>query len=145
MYSATAYYTCDEIVKAFKEVYPVAGKGAKVVEISHDAFRKGMARTGAVQGEMVQNMRMMPEYGDYGGAKLDESYSVSIFLRSFLVLCTSVAGTSATASISGPWLIFCLSEDSRRTLDDLERIHSQGPGVQKSELKPRSLSSDSIR
>lgn len=100
MYSATAYYTCDEIVKAFKEAYPEAGKGAKAVEISHDAFKNGMARTRApefVQGEMVQNMRMMPRYGYYGGAKLDESYSISVFLRSFLVLYTSVAGASAAA------------------------------------------------
>lgn len=149
MYGATAYYTCDEIVNEFKEVYPEAGKGAKAVEISHDAFKKGMAQTGApefVQEEMLQNMRLMPEYGYYGRAKLDESHSVRApFLSSFFVVCTSVAGASATASFSGSRLIFCLSEDCRRTLDDLERIHSQGLGVQRSEVKPRNLSSDSIR
>ena len=81
IYGAAAYYTCDEVVTTFKEVFPEAGKGAKAIEIPHDAFKKGMAATGApdfVQEEMLQNMRMMPEYGYYGGAKLDESHSVRI-------------------------------------------------------------------
>jgi hypothetical protein len=151
VYGATAYYTCDEIVNEFKDVYPEAGKGAKAVEISHDAFKKGMAQTGApefVQEEMLQNMRMMPEYGYYGGAKLDESHSVRApfsVLSSLFVACTSVAGASATASFSGPRLMSCLSVDCRRTLDDLERIHIQGPGVQRSEVIRMRLSSDSIQ
>lgn len=115
VYAATAYYTCDEIVNEFKEVYPEAGKGAKAVEISHDTFKKGMAQTGApefVQEEMLQNMRLMAEYGYYGGAKLDESHSVRTpFLSCFYVVCTSVAGASATASFLDPRLIFCLSVD----------------------------------
>lgn len=88
IYGATAYYTPEEIVNEFKEAYPEAGKGAKAVEIPHEAFKKGMAHTGApefVQEEMLQNMRMMPEYGYYGGAKLDESHSVRVpvFHQSF--------------------------------------------------------------
>lgn len=79
IYGATDYYTIDEIVKEFKEQYPEAGKTAKSAELPHDVFKGIMMKTGAPEKsaeELLQNMRLMNEFGYYFGASLDESHSV---------------------------------------------------------------------
>jgi uncharacterized protein YbjT (DUF2867 family) len=80
IYCATDYYTVNEIVQQFKEQYPEAGKDAKAVELPHDVFKGIMEKSGRgghVAEEMLQNMRLMSEFGYYGGADLTESHSVS--------------------------------------------------------------------
>jgi hypothetical protein len=96
IYGATDYYSVAEIVKEFQEVYPEAGKTAKAVELPHEVFKSALAKSGMpAEGaeELLQNMRLMNEYGYYGGAKLDESHSVSIFLHNLvdgsLTICRS--------------------------------------------------------
>ncbi|PMD61390.1 putative NmrA-like family domain-containing protein 1 [Hyaloscypha bicolor E] len=79
IYGATDYYTIDEIVKEFKEQYPEAGKTAKSAELPHDVFKGIMMKTGAPEKsaeELLQNMRLMNEFGYYFGASLDESHSI---------------------------------------------------------------------
>lgn len=79
IYAATNYYTIEEIVKEFKELYPEAGKTAKSAELPHDVFKGIMMKTGAPAEsaeELLQNMRLMNEFGYYFGANLDESHSV---------------------------------------------------------------------
>jgi len=81
IYGATDYYTLDEIVKQFKERYPEAGKTAKIVELSHEIFKGIMIKAGTpAEGaeELLQNMRLMNEYGYYGGAPLEESHSILV-------------------------------------------------------------------
>ena len=81
VYGATAYYSVAEIVKEFQEVFPEAGKSAKAVELPHAVFKGALAKSGLPeegQEELLQNMRLMNEFGYYGGAKLDESHSVRI-------------------------------------------------------------------
>ncbi len=80
IYGATDYYTIDEIVKEFKEQFPEAGKAAKAIELPHQAFKDILGSAGMppdIQEELLQNMRLLSEFGYYGGASLDESHSVS--------------------------------------------------------------------
>ena len=80
IYGATDYYTIEEIVKEFKEQFPEAGKTAKSAELPHDVFKGIIMKTGAPAEsaeELLQNMRLMNEFGYYFGASLGESHSVS--------------------------------------------------------------------
>ena len=86
IYGATAYYSVAEIAKEFQEVFPQAGKTAKAVELPNEVFKSGLGKSGMPeegQEELLQNMRLMHEFGYYGGAKLDESHSVSSFPNGF--------------------------------------------------------------
>ncbi|KAE8152729.1 hypothetical protein BDV25DRAFT_54909 [Aspergillus avenaceus] len=79
IYGATNYATPAEMVRGFQKVFPEAGKNAKFNQISHEAFKGIMAATGApeiIQEEMLQNMRLMPEFGYYGGDSLDASLAI---------------------------------------------------------------------
>ncbi|KAF4878635.1 hypothetical protein K4K49_003657 [Colletotrichum sp. SAR 10_70] len=76
---ATAYVTAGETVEVFKKVYPEAGKTAKYNQLTHDQFRgalKGQGMPDFVAEEMLQNMRLLDEFGYYGGEKLDESHAI---------------------------------------------------------------------
>lgn len=80
VYGATAYYTPAQIVEEFKELYPSVAKDAGYIQLPGDVFKGIMAGTGApevVQEELLQNMRLMPEFGYYGGDTLDFSLGVS--------------------------------------------------------------------
>jgi hypothetical protein len=81
IYGATDYYTVDQIAEQFKEQYPEAGKTAKTVELPHAVFKGIMAKAGRgeVAEELLQNMRLMSEFGYYGGDDLKESHSVSYY------------------------------------------------------------------
>lgn len=83
IYGATDYYTPEQIVDEFKAVYPEAGKGAKFSRLPDAVFKGIIAKRGApdvVQQEMLENMRLMPEFGYYGGESLEFSHSVSRLL-----------------------------------------------------------------
>jgi hypothetical protein len=80
IYGATDYYTLTQLVEQFKEVYPEAGKTAKTVELPHQVYKDVLVKSGYPEEgaeELLQNMRLLNEYGYYGGASLDESHSVS--------------------------------------------------------------------
>ena len=78
---ATAYQTLDEVVAEFKEIYPEAGKTAKYVQLPHDVYKSNLinyAQFDEVSAEdLLQNMRLLSEFGYYGKEPLDESHSVS--------------------------------------------------------------------
>jgi len=81
IYGATDYYTLAEIVQQFKEVFPEAGKAAKNAEIPHEVFKGIMQKGGTppeAAEELLQNMRLMNEYGYYGGADLKESQEILV-------------------------------------------------------------------
>lgn len=81
IYAATDYNTPEQLVRGFQEVFPNAGKGAKFERMPDDVFKSVMGQSGMpelVQEEMLQNMRLMKEFGYYGGASLDFSHSVSL-------------------------------------------------------------------
>ncbi|KAF6837779.1 hscarg protein [Colletotrichum plurivorum] len=76
---ATEYLTTGEAVETFKKVYPEAGRTARFNQLSHDQFRAaltGQGMPGFVAEEMLQNMRLLDEFGYYGGEKLDESLAL---------------------------------------------------------------------
>jgi len=78
---ATDYETLEQIVAEFKEVFPEAGKDATAIEIPHQAFKDGLGHAGLPekgQEELLQNMRLMNEYGYYGGASLKESHEILV-------------------------------------------------------------------
>ena len=61
---------------------PEAGKGAQAVEIGHDVFKAGLGKAGvgeAVQEELLQNFRLLSEFGYFGGEGLEESHKVCLF------------------------------------------------------------------
>ena len=81
IYGATAYYTPAEIVDQFKELFPNTGKKTVFPQLPGDVFKSIMASTGApepIQEELLQNMRLLPEFGYYGGDTLDSSLAVSL-------------------------------------------------------------------
>jgi len=81
IYGATDYYTVEEIVKEFKEQYPEAGKDATAVQLPHAVFKGILAAAGTPEEsaeELLQNMRLMSEYGYYGGADLKQSHEVLV-------------------------------------------------------------------
>jgi len=81
IYGATDYYTLEEMVKEFKELYPEAGKTAKTAELPHEVFKgilKGAGQSETAAEELLQNMRLLNEYGYYGGADLTESHEILV-------------------------------------------------------------------
>ncbi|KAI5826197.1 NmrA-domain-containing protein [Schizophyllum commune Tattone D] len=79
VYGATGYITPLEILDAFKKVYPAAGKDVAFQRLPNEAFKGILASMGLpepIQEEMLQNMRLVYEFGYYGGEKLDWSKSL---------------------------------------------------------------------
>ncbi|CAG8980028.1 hypothetical protein HYALB_00009236 [Hymenoscyphus albidus] len=76
---ATKYYTLEELVTEFKLAFPEAGKTAKYNELPHDIFKSIVTMMGQSEHaaeELLQNMRLMNEFGYYSGASLDESLGI---------------------------------------------------------------------
>ncbi|KAL0935368.1 hscarg protein [Colletotrichum truncatum] len=76
---ATEYITAGEALETFKKVYPEAGKNAKYNQLTHDQFRDILKSQGLpdfAAEEMLQNFRLLDEFGYYGGEKLDESHAI---------------------------------------------------------------------
>ncbi|KAI0007778.1 putative NmrA-like family domain-containing protein 1 [Xylariaceae sp. FL0662B] len=74
---ATAYVSAQEIVDVFKKVYPEAGKTARFFQLPEDAFRGYMKSQGSpdfIVDEMYENMRLLEDFGYYGGEPLDETH-----------------------------------------------------------------------
>ena len=78
---ATEYMTPAQILAAFREVYPVAGRDVAYTQLPPDVFKHIMGEaTGAdahLQEVLLQNMRLMSEFGYYGGLSLEPSKAVS--------------------------------------------------------------------
>jgi hypothetical protein len=89
--AATKYYTFQEMLDAFKIVYPEAGKTARYFEAPPEIFKGFLTSTGmpdfAAQ-ELLENMRLLNEGGYYGGESLEWSHSVSLVPCHKHVLCT---------------------------------------------------------
>ncbi|KAI6082868.1 NmrA-like family protein [Hypoxylon rubiginosum] len=76
---ATAYMTGQEIVDGFKNVFPEVGATATYFEVPEAAYRSEMKSSGVpdfIAEEMYQNMRLMEEFGYYGGEALDGTYKL---------------------------------------------------------------------
>ncbi|KAG4035110.1 hypothetical protein MFRU_002g04570 [Monilinia fructicola] len=81
IYGATKYYTLTEILNDFKEQFPVAGEGAENVELPHDVYKGILGSFGLnsdAQEELLQNMRLLNEFGYYGGDTLEPSQSILV-------------------------------------------------------------------
>jgi len=76
---ATDYYTPQQIMATFQELYPEAGKSAKFIEIDKDAYKGALADAGMpekAQLILYENMAFMHDYGYFGKASLAESHAV---------------------------------------------------------------------
>lgn len=83
VYASVAYYTPNEIVATFAELYPESGKKAKYVQLSKDDYIGALTSTGMpdkAAEELYENMVFMYEFGYYGKAGLDESLAVRHYL-----------------------------------------------------------------
>lgn len=79
VYAATTYATPLEIVAEFKKSFPEAGSTATFFSTPHEQFLQVLKETGLPDFaalEMLENMRLVDEWGYYGGASLDESHSI---------------------------------------------------------------------
>ena len=76
---ATTYMTGDEIVEAFKKVYPEAGKTASYYEVPDQQFKDaitGMGMPEFAATELLENMKLMYDFGYYGGDSLDWTHGL---------------------------------------------------------------------
>ena len=93
VYASVAYYTPNEIVATFAELYPESGKKAKYVQVSKDDYTGGLTSTGMaekVAEELYENMVFMYEFGYFGKASLDESLAVRHYLPLLWLFCTEL-------------------------------------------------------
>lgn len=77
--AATAYMTGDEIIAGFRKAFPTAGATAKHFDMPKDVFFAGMKSRGSpdfVAEELWENMRLMPDFGYFGGDSLDWTHSL---------------------------------------------------------------------
>lgn len=80
---AAAYYTPNDMIAIFAELYPEAGKTARFVQLSKEAYTEALVLSGMperVAEELYQNMMFMYEFGYYGEASLDDSLAVRLCL-----------------------------------------------------------------
>lgn len=83
IYGATDYYTPEQIIADFQAVKPEDGKGGGARQIPEELFKKILGGKGMpepIQQEMLENMLLMPQFGYFGGASLDDSHSVSEYI-----------------------------------------------------------------
>lgn len=76
---ATDYYTPQQIMATFQELYPEAGKSAKFIEIDKDAYKGALADASMpekAQLVLYENMAFMHDYGYFGKASFAESHAV---------------------------------------------------------------------
>jgi len=78
---AVKYSTFTEALAAFKKVYPEEGAKAKFVQLPRDVYQN-ILETQAhmppyVAEEMVENFRLLDEFGYYGGESLDKSVALA--------------------------------------------------------------------
>lgn len=74
---ATEYMTLREIVEAFKKTFPEAGKTATYKELTRDVYVQILTGAGMPEfaaEELLENMRLLKEYGYYGGDSLEETH-----------------------------------------------------------------------
>ncbi|OJJ46841.1 hypothetical protein ASPZODRAFT_131733 [Penicilliopsis zonata CBS 506.65] len=79
IYGATAYTTPIEIVQVLREESSGAGQDVVYSQLPHDVFKGALGSLGMpepVQEELLQNMRLMAEFGYYGGDSLGASIAI---------------------------------------------------------------------
>jgi hypothetical protein len=77
--AATAYYTPAEIMKTFRHTRPDIARGARFMQISEEEFKENLQYSGMPDTaceDLFNNMILIPRYGYFFGASLDESHSV---------------------------------------------------------------------
>ena len=78
--AATKYYTPEDAIATFKELFPEAGKEASFLQTTKEQYKGALAGAGMpekAQQELYENMAFMHDFGYFGKASLDESLSVS--------------------------------------------------------------------
>lgn len=68
--AATAYMAGDEVVGGFQKVFPAAGATAQHFDVPKDVFFAEMKSQGSpdfVVEDLYETMRLMPDFGYYGG------------------------------------------------------------------------------
>ncbi|KAH6638616.1 NmrA-like family protein [Truncatella angustata] len=76
---ATNYMTAQELVDEFKQLFPEAGKTAQYFQLTESMYRDFMKSQGTpefVIDETYENVRLLEEFGYYGGAPLDETHKL---------------------------------------------------------------------
>jgi hypothetical protein len=66
IHNASGWWSLDEIMKKFEEMKPIAGKGAKAIEVPAEAFKDTLRAAHMPEmalHDMVQNLECMTEFG----------------------------------------------------------------------------------
>ena len=91
IHAATDYYTPDDVVSTFKQLYPEAGKEARFLQVEKEQYKGALAKAGMpekAQEELYENMAFMHDFGYYGKASLEPSLAVSkVLLTNHVVFC----------------------------------------------------------
>ncbi|RDW58315.1 hypothetical protein BP5796_12245 [Coleophoma crateriformis] len=77
--AATEYYSLEELLQDFKDVYAEAGKTARYYEVPHEVYKGVLLNAGLPEfgaQELLENMRLLNEGGYYGGESLEWSHSL---------------------------------------------------------------------
>jgi len=77
--SATEYLSAQQVVNAFKKVFPEAGKDASFYSVPAEKFKeilKGQGMPDFAAQEFLENMQLLDQFGYYGGASLDETHKL---------------------------------------------------------------------
>ncbi|KAK8851495.1 NmrA-like family protein [Apiospora arundinis] len=76
--AATAYMTADDIVADFQKLFPAVAATTRYFEVPKDAFfaaLKGAGMPDFGAEELYENMRLMSDFGYYGGDSLEWTHS----------------------------------------------------------------------
>ncbi|KAL5611741.1 uncharacterized protein BROUX77_001897 [Berkeleyomyces rouxiae] len=74
---ATSYMKLSEILETFKNTFPVVGAKASYFEVPKDMYLDMMAKSGMPAPlELYENMRLLNDFGYYGGESLDASHKI---------------------------------------------------------------------
>lgn len=68
--------TGDEMVATFSRLFPEAGKGAKFEQVSAKAYQDAMQGPDFINEELTENMRLIGEFGYFGGESLEPSLAI---------------------------------------------------------------------
>lgn len=74
---ATEYKTLRELVDEFKKAFPEAGKTATYFNVPHEMYVQILTSVGLPEFaavELLENMRLLDEFGYYGGEGLEETH-----------------------------------------------------------------------
>lgn len=74
--AASSYTTPAQIIQVFQKLFPEAGQTARFEKAGFEEYKKGVRGPEYIQEETLENMRLIGEFGYYGGEGLEASHEI---------------------------------------------------------------------